>query len=145
MFEAVIFIGWTFLLYVLHFLVHYFPPIGIFHQDHHRQVYLGKVGKWSYKNLFLWNDTWKSTVDTWTIEVIPTIIYCWYFNSFWILLFYYLWTATIRELIEHNPQIDVYPFDVSGKWHMGHHYNPNKNYGILHPWWDVIFKTARRY
>jgi len=95
--------------------------------------------------MLLWLDNWKVTVDTWIIEVIPTIIFCWAFGQWWIFILYWVWTAIIQESVEHNERISLYPFLTSGKWHLIHHKEDNKNFGLFIPCWDILFKTNKPY
>jgi sterol desaturase/sphingolipid hydroxylase (fatty acid hydroxylase superfamily) len=124
----------------MHRLVHVLPYAKHFHCDHH--AYIIKHGTdWHWNNLFLFNDTWKSTVDLWITEVIPTILFCLITGQWWILLFYYIWAAFIQERIEHNSKFDWYPWLTSGKWHLVHHRKPRKNFGLFIPLWDILHGT----
>lgn len=118
------------------------PVIKDIHNDHHKYVNHYEVD-WHWSNLFLFNDTWKSTVDLWITEVIPTIIMS-LFVGWWLFISYYLWAAFIQERIEHNDKFDWYPF-TSGKWHMVHHRNIRYNYGIFIPLWDIVFNTRKKH
>jgi sterol desaturase/sphingolipid hydroxylase (fatty acid hydroxylase superfamily) len=65
---------------------------------------------------------------------------------FWdvtLFVFYYFWAVLIQERIEHNPNFDIYPILTSGKWHLIHHSNYDKNYGVFISLWDKIFKTYK--
>jgi sterol desaturase/sphingolipid hydroxylase (fatty acid hydroxylase superfamily) len=135
-----IFLLWTLIIYWAHRLAHILPYIRDIHYDHHKYVNNNFVD-WHWSNLFLFNDTWKSTLDLWITEVIPTIVLS-YFFGWWLFVAYYLWAAFIQEIIEHNENFNYYPF-TSGKWHMIHHKNGSYNYGIFIPVWEIIFKTAR--
>jgi len=131
-----IFLLWTFVIYWTHRLVHILPFLKDIHLDHHKFVITNDV-TWHWSNLFLYNDTWLSTLDLWITEVIPTILMSLIFG-WWLFIAYYLWAAFIQERIEHNNNFDWYPL-TSGKWHMMHHRNANVNYGIFIPFWDIIF------
>lgn len=148
MIEIIYFLSWTFLLYIVHILVHHIPYLKTIHHDHHLFIIkefseskeIKNLTNWHWNNIFLFNDTPISSLDLWITEVIPTLIFCYITNHWWIFLFYYVWAAFIQERIEHNPKIDLYPF-TSGKWHLIHHRNFKKNYGLFHPLWDKIFDT----
>jgi hypothetical protein len=112
-----------------------------FHTDHHNQVTQETIQGFNWKNIFLWFDSWKSTVDQWLTEIIPTIIICLITDQLWLFVAYYVWAAFIQENIEHNEKINLYPFLTSGKWHLIHHQDPTKNYGVFFPLWDMIFQT----
>lgn len=139
MYYILIFIIWTFVIYWMHRLVHIIPILQRIHADHHIYVNNNDV-RWHWSNLFLFNDTWKSTADLWITEVIPTLILSFFFG-WWLIIAYYLWAAFIQESIEHNKRFDLYPYLTSGKWHMVHHRNSKYNFGVMIPLWDRVFKT----
>ena len=140
-----VFLLWTFCLYWIHRLAHRVPFANKFHQDHH--LYINRNGgtKWHWNNLFLYNDTWKSTVDLWITEVIPTLIFSAVTGHWWVSIFYYFWAALLQEVIEHNPKFDWYPLLTSGKWHLVHHRHQRKNYGLFIPLWDKLFNTYKHH
>jgi len=135
------FLLWTFILYWIHRIGHKTPIVSAYHLSHHSYVNNHEV-KWRWNNLFLYNDNVRSTIDLWITEVIPTIIFSYIFNCWYIFLFYYLWAAFLQERIEHNKNFDL-PILTSGKWHLIHHKSPY-NYGLFIPIWDIIFRTYRK-
>ena len=136
------FLLWTFILYWIHRIVHKTLVIKNWHWDHH--VYITKHGAlgWKWNNIFLFNDTWCSTLDLYITEVIPTLLFSLITGQWWIFLFYYSWAALFQENLEHNKNVNI-PFIASGKWHLIHHKHPNKNYGLFFPIWDIIFGTYK--
>ena len=132
------FLSWTFLLYWIHRIIHRIPMVNKFHQDHH--IYINRHGgtRWHWNNIFLYNDTWKSTADLWISEVIPTLVFSYVTGCWWLSIFYYLWAALLQEMLEHNPNFDMYPFITSG---LVHHKKQRKNFGLFIPLWDKLFKT----
>lgn len=141
MIEIVFFLLWTLVLYIIHRIVHVTPLLKTIHWDHHRYVVKNPENlKWKFNNLLLFNDNWISTIDLWITEVIPTIIFAYFTGQWWIFYFYYFWAAFIQERIEHNSKFNWYPL-TSGKWHLVHHRNFKRNYGLIHPLWDKFFGT----
>jgi sterol desaturase/sphingolipid hydroxylase (fatty acid hydroxylase superfamily) len=141
MIEIISFFLWTLILYGVHRLFHVVPILKKIHFDHHLyQIKNKEKIKWKWNNLLLYNDTKLSTIDLWLTEVIPTLIFAYLSGQWWIFYFYYFWAAFIQESIEHNPKINLYPF-TSGQWHLVHHKNFKKNYGLFHPLWDRLFRT----
>lgn len=138
----VYFLLWTLLLYILHRVVHRVSFIKSFHLDHHKYI-LNHKTKWNINNLVLINDNVKSTIDLWITEVIPTIIFCFITQQWWIGIFYYVWAAFFQENLEHNKKINWYPF-TTGQWHMVHHKNAKKNFGLFLPIWDILFRTEQK-
>jgi sterol desaturase/sphingolipid hydroxylase (fatty acid hydroxylase superfamily) len=131
------------MLYWIHRLVHKIPILLKYHVDHHLFINkTGKKSKWEFNNIFLFNDTKKSTIDLWISEVIPTIIFSIVTGEWFIFLFYYLWAAFFQEYLEHNNRIN-FPLFSFGQWHLIHHKSSNKNFGLFFPVWDIIFKTNK--
>lgn len=140
------FLLWTFVLYWVHRLTHMYPIpfVTKSHWEHHRQVAMGEYeNKWHWTNIFLWTGNWKSTVDFWFTDVIPTLVFCYITDQWWIAVFYYFWAAFFQEFLEHNPKINFYPFLTSGSYHLKHHNNSKKNFGLFLPIWDILFKTHK--
>lgn len=133
------FMWWTFMLYWIHRGVHQVPVLRDIHMDHHKVVNRGVTG-WHWSNLFLFNDTWKSTLDLWITEVVPTLLFCWLLDAWWLACFYYVWAAFIQEAIEHNPKVDLL-WLTSGRWHLVHHRRARFNFGVFIPVWDILFAT----
>lgn len=131
------------MIYWTHRLAHVCPIASNWHWDHHAVVTNKHLVGWHWNNFFLYNDTWLSTLDLWFTEVIPTLLFCWILNQWWLFGLYYLWAALIQERIRHNPNFDIYPFITSGRWHLIHHQYANKNYGLFVPIWDMLFGTYK--
>ncbi len=140
---VIIFFLWLLLLYIIHRAAHILPVIKKIHAHHHGVINKSPPRKWHWNNLFLFNDDWTSTVDLWISEVIPTILFSAITGHWWVLMFYYIWAALIQESVEHNKSVNLYPL-TCGRWHMTHHSNPKKNYGLIFPLWDKIFRTELR-
>ncbi len=137
----ILFLLWTFTLYWIHRFAHKIPFIKKYHQDHHCYIIRHGGSSWRWNNLFLFNETWKSTADLWITEVIPTLLLSAVTGVWWLVILYYLWSALLQEVIEHNPNFDRYPLITSGKWHLVHHATPKKNFGLFIPVWDKLFGT----
>ena len=138
----VYFFSWTFVLYWIHRIGHKNPYIKKYHWDHHSYIIRHGDLKWEWANLFLYNDTWKSTVDLYVTEVIPTVIFSWITGQWWIFIFYYIWASTLQVVFEHKRKFNL-PFFTSGEWHLIHHRHPNKNYGLFLPVWHIVFGTYK--
>jgi Delta7-sterol 5-desaturase len=140
------FLLWTLLLYGMHRVAHIIPFLRQYHNEHHRYVIEESTG-WNWRNLFLYVDNFETTADQWLLEVIPTLIFSAITGHWWITVFYYFWAAFIQEVVEHNQKFDLFPFLTSGRWHLYHHIDNSKNYGVFTFIWDLIFGTyhARAY
>jgi sterol desaturase/sphingolipid hydroxylase (fatty acid hydroxylase superfamily) len=82
-------------------------------------------------------------MDLWITEVVPTLIFSWITGHWWLSVFYYVWAAFIQEVIEHNPNFNIYPLLTSGQWHLVHHKQSDKNFGLFVPIWDIVFRTYK--
>ncbi len=131
------------MLYWIHRIVHKVSHVKKWHWDHHSYIIRNGDLKWEWPNLFLYNDTWKSTIDLYVTEVIPTLIFSWLTGQLWIFVFYYVWASTFQVVLEHKRGLDL-PVFTSGEWHLIHHRHPNKNYGLFFPIWDIVFGTYKR-
>jgi sterol desaturase/sphingolipid hydroxylase (fatty acid hydroxylase superfamily) len=138
-----VFLLWTFCLYWIHRIGHRTPLVKDLHLSHH--AFINRNGKsgWHWNNLFLFNDNWSSTLDLWITEVIPTIVFSLMTGYWFISILYYAWAAFLQEELEHNPSVSMYPF-TSGQWHLAHHQNASRNFGLFIPLWDKVFNTERR-
>ena len=129
------------MLYWIHRAAHKIPLMNKYHSDHHAAINrMGTKSQWEWNNLVLFNDTWRSSIDLWITEVIPTLIFSFVINSYWPIIVYYFWAALLQEKLEHNKDLNLYPF-TSGRWHLQHHACADKNYGLFVPIWDIVFKT----
>ena len=137
------FLLWTLVIYIVHRIAHIVPVIKEIHYEHHRFIKENVAPTWHWSNIFLFQDNWKSTGDVWITEILPTILFCFITQQWWIAIFFYFWSAFIQESIEHNPKFDMFPFSTSGKWHLIHHNRCSYNYGIFHPVWDRLFRTYK--
>jgi sterol desaturase/sphingolipid hydroxylase (fatty acid hydroxylase superfamily) len=142
--SIIYFLSWTLLLYWIHRITHSVDCVKKYHLDHHRYINTnqGSKSKWEFNNLFLFNDNKNSTIDLWITEVIPTIIFCYITTAWWIFLFYYVWAAIFQETLEHKNSFNFLWF-TAGAWHLEHHKNYKKNYGLFIPIWDIIFNTNK--
>ena len=140
MYYVLVFILWTFVIYWMHRAAHIVPFMNKLHADHHKQIAQDTYKGLHWTNLFLYFDSPKSTADQWATEVIPTIVMS-LFVGWWLFAVYYVWAAFIQEAIEHNPKFNFYPFITSGKWHLLHHEDNDKNFGVFFPVWDRLFGT----
>jgi len=140
---VIYFLLWTFTLYWIHRIGHKTPFVKNWHRDHHSYIVNYGSPGWQWNNLFLFNDTWTSTLDLYVTEVIPTLLFSLITGQWWISVFYYIWAAFFQERFEHNSNIDM-PLVTTGKWHLIHHQQPTKNYGLFFPIWDILFGTYKR-
>ncbi len=136
------FLLWTFALYWIHRVAHKIEVIQTYHADHHKYINTYGMQGWRWNNLFLYNDTRNSTIDLYLTEVIPTFLFSLFTGQWWIFILYYIWAAFFQERYEHDNTVD-WPLFTSGKWHLIHHNDSSKNFGLFFPLWDIIFRTYK--
>lgn len=140
---VVYFLCWTFILYWIHRLAHAVNFFKKYHWDHHSYINKNGSSGWNANNLLLFNDTRESTIDLWLTEVIPSFLFSLITGQWWVVIFYYLWAALLQETLEHNSKLNLFPLLTSGKWHLIHHKDAEKNFGLFIPLWDIIFGTYK--
>jgi sterol desaturase/sphingolipid hydroxylase (fatty acid hydroxylase superfamily) len=147
--NIVYFASWTLCLYWLHRLLHTHgavlcPTLYAAHCQHHAHINTSRSApRWHWLNMLLYNDSWICTVDLWCTEVIPTVLFAWVTDSWWILAFYYAWAAVIQESVEHNAHVNLMPLFTSGQWHLVHHAHADHNYSLFFPLWDWLHGTHK--
>lgn len=135
---------WTMMIYWTHRLAHRLPCLWRFHSAHHAVEYKGEY-EFSWWNLVGWFNDWKSTIDQWLTEIIPTTLFVLVFPQAWpILVIYYVDGFVLAEgLTDHNPRIDI-PALSMGKYHLRHHADMSGNYDLYFRLWDKVFGTQLR-
>jgi len=141
-FGIIYFLVWTLLLYWMHRAAHVVPFLKTYHLGHH-QFIVKNEPTWHWTNIFIFQDNKVSTIDVWLTEIIPTLLFCYITGQWWIAVIFYIWSAFIQEAIEHNRKFNIFPISTSGKWHLVHHFSGPYNYGIFHPFWDMLFRTYK--
>ena len=143
---VIYFLLWTLMLYWIHRVGHKIHFVNYYHSFHHsfinKNIKNGIVNSWHWNNLLLFNDNKESTIDLWITEVVPTILFSLITGQWWISIFYYVWASILQEPIEHNPKFDT-SFILSGRKHLIHHKQSDKNYGLFFPIWDKLFGTYK--
>ena len=131
---------WTLLIYCTHRLAHSIPALWHFHQAHHAVSYDGKW-EFSWWNLIGWFNDWRSTLDQWLTEIIPTILYILLFHDAWpIAVLYYIDSFLSEGITDHNPRIAV-PGLAMGRYHLAHHADMTMNFDLYTHFWDWVFGT----
>lgn len=130
---------WLLCLYWIHRAAHTFKWMKVFHLDHHKQIAVA-TPTWRLNNLWLYNDSLKSTIDLWLTEVLPTLVLSLVFGHWHFCVTYYVWAAFFQETFEHKRGLDLFGF-TPGDWHLCHHRDATKNFGLFLPVWDIMFGT----
>lgn len=149
-----VFLAWTLLMYLMHRLahvVHPANPLWRIHLAHHRVPYLsmGDRNHWPQPGQFLfWLGSWQLSLDVLISMTLPLLLLCWFLpaEGLTLLVLHYLYEVFLSETrLDHNPRIKgaVTRFFAWGHYHLYHHVNLKRNYGLIVTWWDWLFGTAR--
>ena len=149
---GMIFMAWTFSMYWLHRLSHIhskYNPLWKIHTSHHKVPYIpfqGKV-KMCWSQLIFWHGTWQATMDIYMVATAPIVILTIAFPSYgWpVLLFHFFYEVFLSGLaLDHNIRITgpITRFFAWGNYHLYHHVELNKNYGLVITFWDYVFGSA---
>ncbi len=136
------FFAWTLILYWTHRAAHRLEFLWRFHSAHHETHYDGSF-EFSWWNLIGWFNDWRSTLDQWIVEIIPTAIFIAVFPAAWPLaVLYFVDNALAEGITDHNPRIRV-PGLAMGRYHLVHHEDHGANLDVYTPFWDRVFGTYR--
>ena len=129
------------MIYTMHRAAHQVPILWYLHRGHHKVQYRGDW-EFSWWNLLGWFNDWRSTLDQWIIEVIPTGLLVVIFPESWpIAVYYYIDGFVLAEgITDHNPRICI-PGLAMGRYHLRHHANLKVNFDQFTHFWDWIFGT----
>ncbi|WP_374650304.1 sterol desaturase family protein [Dongia sp.] len=134
------FLVWTGLLYGIHRLAHRWAPLWQLHRAHHEEVYDGSF-EFAWTNLLFIYGSWRTTLDQWLCEIVPTIAFIAAVPRAWPLGILYLLDNIFAEgITDHNPRISP-PLLAMGRYHLAHHKNSRVNFDGFTQFWDWVFRT----
>ncbi len=146
------FLLWTFCIYWLHRLSHIHHkrnPLWKIHQAHHRIKYfqLRPYEPPSLGSYFFWLGDFKTSFDVFLVMTVPLLIISYFFPQYGIglLIFHYFYEVFGSEaVLDHNPRIEgkITHYFAWGSYHLYHHVDLKKNYGLMTTFWDHVFGTA---
>ncbi len=144
---------WTFVIYWLHrwsHVHHRLNPLWWIHRAHHAEPYLREDShpKWPTLGQFLfWLGGFRLSLDVVLVMTLPLLVIAWLWPKYAVplLLFHYFYEVFLSEsVLDHNPRITnrLTRWFAWGDFHLHHHVNLKKNYGLMLGLWDFLFGTA---
>lgn len=145
---------WTLAIYWLHrwsHIHHRFNPLWWIHRAHHAEPYLREDSRpqWPKLGQFLfWLGGVRLSLDVILVMTLPllAIVWVWPQYALPLLVFHYLYEVFLSEsVLDHNPRITnrATRWFAWGDFHLHHHVNLKKNYGLMLGLWDFVFGTAQ--
>lgn len=147
------FLLWTFVIYWLHrwsHIHHRYNPLWWIHRAHHAEPYLRQDSRpaWPTLGQFLfWLGGMRLSLDVILVMTLPLLIIAWFWPEYGIplLVFHYLYEVFLSEsVLDHNPRVTgpVTRWFAWGDFHLHHHVNLKRNYGLMLCCWDWLFGTS---
>lgn len=145
---------WTFVIYWLHrfsHIHHRLNPLWWIHRAHHAEPYLREDSHPSWPNFgqyLFWLGGVRLSLDVILVMTLPLLVIAWLWPQYGIplLVFHYFYEVFLSEsVLDHNPRITgrITRWFAWGDFHLHHHVNLKRNYGLLVCFWDDLFGTAQ--
>jgi sterol desaturase/sphingolipid hydroxylase (fatty acid hydroxylase superfamily) len=144
-------LAWLALAYGIHRLAHWPAPgnrLYRWHRAHHAQAYLAASRRLCWHHLLLCFGSVSETLDIWITLTLPLLLIAWLLpqQGAVLLLFHYLYEILFSDQrLDHNPSIHgpLTRVFAWGQYHLRHHADPRRNFGLILTLWDHVFATAR--
>jgi len=144
---------WTFAIYWLHrfsHIHHRYNPLWWIHRAHHAEPYLRADSRPQWPKLgqyFFWLGGWRLSLDVVLVMTLPLLIIAWMQPQYGVplLVFHYFYEVFLSEsVLDHNPRITnrYTRWFAWGDFHLHHHVNLKRNFGLMCGFWDFLFATA---
>lgn len=143
-------LSWTALAYGIHRLAHHPAPwnrLARLHRAHHAPRYLSEPRPLRWHHLLFWFDTREETMDVWITLTLPALLIAALLpaQAPALLGFHYLYEVLLSDgRFDHNPAIDgpITRVLACGTFHLEHHRNPGRHFGLILTLWDHIFGST---
>jgi sterol desaturase/sphingolipid hydroxylase (fatty acid hydroxylase superfamily) len=143
---------WTFVIYWLHRFSHIHHrrnPLWWIHRPHHAEPYLRQDShpSWPQFGQYLfWLGGWRLSLDVVLVMTLPLLVIAWIWPEYGIplLVFHYLYEVFLSEsVLDHNPRLQgkLTHWFAWGDFHLHHHVNLKRNFGLMVCFWDWLFGT----
>lgn len=147
---ALALLAWTALAYGIHRLAHHsarWNRLALAHRAHHHPAYLLRPRPLRWHHLLFWFDTPAETLDVWFTLTLPALLVAALFPAQGPVLlgFHYLYEVLLSDgRFDHNPAIDgpITRVLACGSYHLEHHRNPARHYGLILTLWDHVFGSS---
>ncbi|WP_158218595.1 sterol desaturase family protein [Synechococcus sp. 1G10] len=143
-------LAWTGLAYALHRLAHHDGRLNLLHslhRAHHAPGYLLQPRILRWHHLLFWFDTSAETLDVWITLTLPALLIAALLPAQGpaLLGLHYLYEILLSDQrFDHNPAIggSITRVLACGTYHLQHHSNPSRHFGLILTLWDHIFGSA---
>ena len=141
---------WTGMAYIIHRLAHWRGSCSILyrlHAVHHGPRYAGGSGQLRWHHFLLCFGSPAETLDIWITLTLPALLICLVLPMQGLLLFmfHYFYEIFCSDgQLDHNPNLSgpITRTFAWGDYHLRHHRDPSRNYGLILTVWDYVFSTA---
>lgn len=142
-------LAWTGISYAIHRLAHVagvWNQLHRIHRAHHHPNYLKRDLKFRWYNLLFCFETIPETLDVWITLTLPAFALSAMDPEHGIILlcFHYIYEILLSDnRFDHNPAIggQIIRWLACGQYHLEHHRDPSRNFGLLITFWDFVFRT----
>jgi sterol desaturase/sphingolipid hydroxylase (fatty acid hydroxylase superfamily) len=143
-------LAWTAIAYGIHRLAHLggrWNLLHTLHRAHHAPGYLLRPRPLRWHHLLFWFDTTAETLDVWFTLTLPALLIAALFPAQGpaLLSLHYLYEILLSDgRLDHNPAIKgpITRVLACGTYHLQHHSNPNRHYGLILTLWDHVFGST---
>ncbi len=145
------FLLWTFCSYWIHRCAHIHShknPLWLVHVAHHRIPYfkVQPVRKPALGQYFFWLGDLLTSLDVIMALTLPIVVitFIWPEYGIPLLIFHYFYEVYLSEgVLDHNGRLtgNITRYFAWGSYHLYHHADLNKNYGLMITLWDKVFGT----
>ena len=141
---------WLGLAYGVHRISHLpgsWNRLNLWHRLHHAETYLQQSRIFHWHHALLCFGSIEETLDIWFTLTLPALLICLLFpaQGWALLLFHYFYEILLSDQrLDHNPKIcgPLTKIFAWGQFHLSHHANQHRNFGLILTFWDYIFFTA---
>lgn len=143
-------LGWLGLAYGIHRLAHWparWNRLQRLHAVHHAPAYFSRARTLRWHHFLLCFGSPAETLDIWITLTLPALLVCLAFPAqgpLLLVLHYAYEIVCSDQLLDHNPDLvgPITRLFAWGDYHLRHHRNPSRNFGLILTVWDHTFGTA---
>lgn len=143
-------VAWLGMAYGIHRLAHCPGRWNRFHRwhsVHHAEAYLHASRRFHVHHLLLCFGSASETLDIWFTLTLPLLLIALLLpqQGALLLLFHYFYEILFSDQgLDHNPRIrgPLTRVFAWGQYHLRHHAEPRRNFGLILTLWDHVFSTA---
>ena len=141
---------WLWMAYGIHRLAHCpgaWNRLHRWHRVHHSPGYLEEPRRFRWHHALLCFGSVQETLDIWVTLTLPLLLVALWLpqQGAVLLLFHYVYEILFSDQrLDHNPRIrgPLTRVFAWGQYHLRHHADPRRNFGLLLTVWDHVFATV---